>query len=61
MKIFDISHPIELTLFANKTHGTGFPSGNCTLLSKSVFHLVTASKVDPLVTSKTMKHPTASL
>ncbi len=61
MKIFDISHPIELTLFANKTHGTEFPLGNFTLLSNSVFHLVTASKVDPVVTSKTMKQPTACL
>jgi len=39
----------------------GLPSGNCTLVSRSFFHLATASNVDCRVTSKTIRHPTASL
>jgi len=49
------------TLFASRTHGIRVPSGNETFESRSFFHRSTASYVDGLVMSKTMKHPTASL
>ena len=58
---FFIQSETVITLLASSTHGIGCPSGNCTLLSKSCFHFETASKVDCLVTSKTIKQPTASL
>ena len=49
------------TLLARRTHGIGDPSGSCTLVSRSCFHLATDSNVLLLVTSKTMNAPTASL
>ena len=51
----------SFTLFARSTAGIGFPLGRRTLLSRSAFHIWTASKVDSLVTSNTTKAPTASL
>lgn len=65
--VFSILKPLDnvkwtlLTLLASNTHGILEPSGNVTFESKSFFHLTTASNVDALVTSKTIKHPTASL
>ena len=50
-----------ITLLASSTAGMGWPLGNKTLLSRSDFHICTASNVDNLVTSKTTKAPTASL
>ena len=52
---------MDVTLFASKIQGTGFPSGSWTLASKSFFHFWTASNVDARVTSNTMNAPTASL
>lgn len=48
-------------LLASSTDGMGLPLASFTLLSRSCFHLDTASKVEPLVTSNTTKAPTASL
>ena len=52
---------VIFTLLASKTAGMGFPLGRSTLLSRSCFHICTASNVDNLVTSNTTKAPTASL
>ena len=49
------------TLLANSTAGMGFPLDSKTLLSRSDFHICTASNVERRVTSKTTKAPTASL
>ena len=49
-----------LTLLAKSTAGMGFPLGSNTLLSRSVFHIWTASNVDIRVTSNTTNAPTAS-
>lgn len=48
-------------LLASSTDGMGLPLASFTLLSRSCFHLETASNVEPLVTSNTTKAPTASL
>lgn len=54
-------HSQPLTLLASSTAGIGFPFGSSTLLSRSVFHIWTASNVDMRVTSNTTNAPTASL
>lgn len=52
-------HPTDrltcLTLLANRMQGIGPPSGSWTFVSKSCFHLRTASNVADLVTSKLIK------